>query len=133
MADRTTEFRVIIWIYMAIRALVPFAFMLTTINGEKLCIVIEGSRYPCIFSMTSGAIRRKLCAQVIRIFGIIIFCSMAAKTGIWGVVIIPVMAGGAVISYHGMRSIEHVKIIVYGEAGRHPIRCRRMTHGTIRG
>ncbi len=57
---------------------------------------------------------------------------MAALAGIGCIIVIPVMTGGTVIGYDGMRAIQYIIIIVIREIGRTPTGCSRVAGHTIR-
>lgn len=70
--------------------------------------------------MATGAIRRELCGFMVGIGGLVIIVDMTACTGVWGVVVVAFMAGGARIGNAGMRAFQGVIIIVNGKGGRLP-------------
>ena len=71
------------------------------ING----IVVKGGRYPGRFIMANGTVGRKLSCFVIRIGGCVVIGLVATRTGIGGIVVIPVMAHGTVVGNSGMGAI----------------------------
>ena len=82
--------------------------------------------------MAGLAIYRELLCLVIRIRHLVIVCRVAAEAGVRCVVVVPVVAGSAIIGYDSMCAIQHIIIIVNGKAGRRPIGLRRMTGSTVR-
>lgn len=60
MAGDAGEFCVIGRIGMAIRTLIPFAFVFAAINRKMLAVVIKSRRYPGIFAVAICAIGRKI-------------------------------------------------------------------------
>ncbi len=116
---------------MTIQTGIPFPLVFSTVNGEVLAIVIEGSGHPGIFRMAALAICGKLCAEVIRVCSLVEIFIVAADTSIGGVVVIPIMAGGTVVGNHSVRPIEHIVLIVNVKSSGHPVGLRAMAYGTI--
>ena len=118
----TAKFRVVVGIDMAFHTLRPFALVLAAVDREILGIVIEVGRDPGILGMAAGAIRRELGCYMVRVLGVVEIVAVAPEAGVGRVVVIPVMAGGAIITDTRMRPNERIEIIVDGEGGRHPVR-----------
>ena len=57
---------------------------------------------------------------------------MASETGVWRVIVIAIVAGGAIIRNGYVRSIEYIIVIVDREGRRRPTGIRSMAHRTIR-
>lgn len=112
---------------MAIAALVPFVFMFARVNRKKLVIVIPARRTPVVFRMAGLAGCWKLSSLMIWIIGLIIIILVTAGTCIGGIVIVSLMAGGALICYAGMSSMKRIEIIVIWKGGRVPAGCGGMT------
>ena len=68
-------------------------------------VVVEGRRNPGRFAVAGGAVRGKLLRDVVGIGCLVVIPDMTARAGIRGVIIISVMAGGAVIGNGGMRAV----------------------------
>ena len=75
--------------------------------------------------------RRESGRSVIRVIGLVVFCLVAAVTGIWGIGIISIMAGIAVVGNSRMRTVQGVKTIMI-ESRWYP-RCFAMTTGAVCG
>ena len=105
MAGGTGEFSVIRRIGMTICTLTPLAVVCAAVYREILSIVIKSRRHPRSLTMTGSAICRKLQGYVIGVRCCIVIIGMAAKTGIGGIVIIPVVAGRTIIRNGSMRSV----------------------------
>ena len=71
VATNTSELGIITRIGVAFRALVPFAFMRTTINRKILIVMIKSGGHPIALPMATGTIRGKLRRNVIRIAGLV--------------------------------------------------------------
>ncbi len=70
-----------------------------------------------------------------RVFGTVgrvVIGRMTTKTGVRGIVVIPVVAGGALVRNQGMRTIQRIIVVVNRERSRRPARSRGMAHRTIR-
>ena len=122
MTGQTGKICVVGGIGVAICALVPFAFVFAAVNGEMLVVVVESRRYPGVFAVTIGAVGRKIQRHVTGVGGSIVIGSMAADAGIGSIVVIAVVAFGAVGGNSGMRAVKRVIIVVIGEGSRHPTR-----------
>ena len=131
MAGGAGKFSVIRGVRMAVRTLAPLTVMCPTVYREIQAIVIKGGRNPGIFTMTGVAIGRKLGRDVIRVRRSIEISCMAANAGIGGIIVIPIMTGGAIIGNGCMCPIQRIIIIVNGKSRRRPTWFRRMTHRTI--
>ena len=94
-------------------------------------IVVKGRRYPGRFRVTRLTVRRELRTGVVRIGGLPVIILMAAKTGVRRVVVIPVMAGGAIIRNGRMFSVKGVVIIVDAERSRIPSRLGSVAGSAI--
>ena len=132
MAVRTGHFGIVGRIAVTIGALIPFTLMISAVDREVLGIVIEIGGCPGCFIVATGAIGRKLCRNVVRVGGIVVIIGMAARTGIRGIVVVPVVTRCTVIRNACMRSIQRVVAVVIGEGCRLP-GCVRMACGTICG
>lgn len=82
---------------MAFDALTPLIFVLSAINWEILLVMVEGRRIPSCSGVAVLAACWKTGSGVIRVGGRIVFCGMATKAGAWGIVVIAVVTGGAII------------------------------------
>ena len=87
-------------------------------------IVVEVSRNPGRFAVAAGAVRGKLLRDVVGVGCLVVIADMASHAGIRGVIVVPVMASGAVIGYDGMRAVQGVIIVVNRESGRRPTGIR---------
>ncbi len=102
-----------------------------TVQGVKT-VVVESRRYPGCFAVATGAVCGQLLRGVIGVGCLVVIADMTAHTGIRGVIVVPVMASGAVIGYDGMRAVQGVIIVVNRESGRRPTGIRGMATRTIR-
>ena len=75
-----------------------------TVQGIKT-VVVEGRRYPGRFAVAAGAVCGQLLRDVVGVGRLVVIADMASRAGIRGVIIIPVMAGCAVIGNGGMRAV----------------------------
>ena len=78
----TGEFRVIIGVGVAIRTLVPFAFMGSAVGWKVLTVVVKISWCPCIFTVTACTAGRKSGRCMVRIYCSVIVCQVTAYTGV---------------------------------------------------
>ena len=83
--------------------------------------------------MAALAIRRELGDSMVRVRRLVVIIGMAPCTSIRRIVIISVVAGGAVIGNDCVCSVQHVIIIMDRKISRHPVRVCRMTGSAIRG
>ena len=97
VASDATECCKIIGCCMAFDALTPLIFVFPGINWEILLVMVEGRRIPSCSCMAVLAACWKTGSCVIRVGGRIVFRGMATKAGAWGIVVIAVVAGGAII------------------------------------
>ncbi len=118
---------------MAIDTLIPLAVMGPAVDGEILPVVVEGGRRPARLIMATGAIRRELSRLVVGIGRLVVVRIVAPETGIRRIVIITVVAGGAVVGNGGVRSLEDVVVVVVGKGRRHPTRIGGMARSAIGG
>ncbi len=115
MAGRAGELRKVGRVGMAIEALIPFSLMFTTVNWEILTIVVKGGGHPSRFAVATGAVCWELCRSMVGVGRLIIVADMAARTSIWRVGIIPVVAGSAIVSNGGMCAVQGIIIVVNGK------------------
>ena len=131
MALNTSEQCIITWCSVTLGTLVPFAPVLSTINGEILCIVIECRWGPGILRMTCLAIGREHIGLVIGIGGLIVIGRMTAKASVWCIGIVSVMATCTIAGNGGMGTLQGIITIMIRELRRTPARFRRVAHRTI--
>ena len=79
-------------ITVTVGTLIPLAFVISAVNWEILCVVVEGSGCPGRFTVTTGAIGRKLSRNVVRIGRIVVVIGVATRTGIGRIVVVTVVA-----------------------------------------
>ena len=120
MAINATEQTIISRCGMAFCADFPFVVMISAVNREVLPVVIEGRWRPCCRCMAKLAFRRKLSRFMRRVGGLAVSLQMAAYAGIRGVVIIPVMAFGAVVGNGVVRAFQNVVVVVNIKGCRFP-------------
>ncbi len=96
-------------------------------------IVIKSSGRPGGLTVASGTIHGELRGGVVRIGRRVIIGRMTTRTGIRRVVVIPVVAGSAIVRNLGVRPVQGVIIIVDREARRRPARVGSVAHRTICG
>jgi hypothetical protein len=83
------------------------------VNGEILPVVVESGRRPTVSRVAARAVRTELCRCVIRGWSWHIEVRrVASQAGIRGVVVIPVVAGGAIVGNDRVRAVERIKIVV---------------------
>jgi hypothetical protein len=133
MAIEAIKYCIVIRVRMTLRALIPLAFMLSTINREVHPVVIECGWDPFALSMTRNAVCRKLSWLMIWIRGGVIIRLMTSKTCVWSIVIIPVVTSCTIACDWGMCTIQRVIIVVDIECGRIPFWIGRMAWGAIGG
>lgn len=102
MANNTTKRLVVARRRVAFGALIPLVFVFPAVNREVHIVVIKSGGFPSRFIMAHQAVRGKLSRLVIGVGGGIKVLCMAAHTGIGRVIIVPVVAGNAVIGNTGM-------------------------------
>jgi hypothetical protein len=83
MAIQTIEYTEITCRSMALVAIGPFSFVLSTVNREILRIMVPGGGRPSILTMATRTVCRESCGGVIRRSGVIIR-RMASIAGCWG-------------------------------------------------
>lgn len=107
---------------------IPIVASGTIVGNGSVCaiqwiIVImdwEGRGFPARgSSVAHGTIRRKHKCDVVRIGTAIIIRCVTASTGVWGIVVIPIVAGIAIISDRGVGPGQRVERIMV-EGGRYP-------------
>ena len=91
---------------------------MTSCQWEGRVIMIEISWCPSRFSMADDAIRREQGACMIWICGRIEIIQVAAYAGIRSVIVVTVVAGGAVIGDERVSAIERIVLIVLRESCR---------------
>lgn len=117
---------------VAIHTFVPFPLVFSAVNGEIHTIVIEAGRGPCRFCVAALTIVRELRGGVVGVHRLVIIICVAAKTSIRRIVVIPVVAGRAIIRNGCMLSVKGVVIIVDAKGCRIPSRLGSVAGGTIR-
>ena len=102
-----------------------------TVEGINRCVV-ESRRCPSSFGMARLAVGRKLVRCMVRVgCGSVIVC-VAAVASVRRGIVIPVVAGSAVVGNQGMSAIQNIKIVVNGKRRRRPTRLGRVASRTIR-
>ena len=94
-------------------------------------VVVEGRRRPRILAVAGRAGSRELRSGVVRIGRSCIICRVAAVAGIRRVVVIAVVADCTVIGNRGVRTLQHIIVVVYRECGRIPVRIGGVAGSTI--
>ena len=102
MTGETGKDAIIIWVGVAITALIPFSFVFAAVNRKVLIVMIPCRRHPCGLRVTGLAVCRKLGCLVVRIIGLVIIVLVAAITRVWRVVVGSIMAFHALIGYRSM-------------------------------
>lgn len=97
---------------MAVGALIPFFFMLAAVYREMLSIVVKSSGCPGRFTVTAGTIRWKMRRSVIGVGRLIVIICMTTRAGVRCIVVIPVVAGGAIVCNGSMCAVQLVIIVV---------------------
>ncbi len=116
---------------MAFDALIPFSVVFTAVDREILIVMIESRRHPTIYTMTSHAIRRKSCRNVVGIIGRVVIAQVTTDASARRVGVIAVVTRSAVVGNGSMRPAQNPIIVVNRESCRIPIRVGRMAHCTI--
>lgn len=127
MAGKTGEDSIVGRVGVTLRAGSPLVLMFSAVDRKVHSVMIKSRRRPCVFRMAIGAGSRELSRLMIRILSLIVVGLVTAYAGIGCIVIISVMALGAVVFYGKMCSTQDVKLIMNIKRCRHPIRCGRMT------
>ncbi len=128
----TTKCRKISRIRVAVHALIPFPLVFSTIDREILLVVVEAGGLPGGFGVAILTGGREARGGMFGAIGRVVIGGMTAKTGVRGIVVIPVVAGSTLIRDQGVRTIQRIIIVVNGEGGWRPARSRGMAHGTVR-
>ena len=107
---------------MAVEALIPFPLVFTTVNREIFYVMIKCSGHPGGLAVATGAVRWKLCCSMVGVVRLVVVTNMASCAGVWRTIIVPVVAGGAIIRNSSMRPVQRVIIIMHRKCGRLPPR-----------
>ena len=132
VAIGTGHFSIIGRITVTVGTLIPLTLVGSAVNREILCIVVEGGRRPGRLTVTTGAIGRKLCRNMVRIGRVVIVIGVTTRTGIGRIVVVAVMARCAIIGNPCMGSVQRVVAVVIGEGCRLPCHIG-VACGTISG
>ena len=116
---------------MAIRTLIPFSLVLPAVNWEVKVVMIPCCRFPRTLRVTGLTGGWKLGSLMIRVVGLIVIVLVTSKTCVWGVVVITVMAGCALICYGGMCPAQRLIIVMIRKQRRIPVRISGMTGNTF--
>lgn len=127
-----TKCRKIPRIRVAVHALIPFPLVFSTVDREILLIMVETGGLPGRFGVTILAGGREARRRVFGTVGRVVIGGMATKTGIRGIVVIPVVAGSTLIGNQSMCPIQRIIIVVDRECCRGPAGSCGVTHGTVR-
>ncbi len=127
VAGEATEYGVVIWIRMAVCALIPFSFVLATVNWKIEVVMIPVGRFPCVLCMTGLAGGWKLSRLVIRIIRLVVVALMTPITSVRCVVVIPVVTGYTFICYRRVRALQYIIVIMVRESRWVPVRHCCMT------
>lgn len=127
----TTETGEVAGIGVALNALVPLVFVFPAVYFEILLVMVKSGRIPSRFRMAILAGSRETRCRVIRVIGRRIVRRVAAKAGIGRVVVIPVVAGRAIIGNSRMRTVQGIVVIMDRECCRRPSGSSRVAHGTV--
>ena len=95
------------------------------------CIMVKSRRRPGRFRMASRAIGRELIGGVVGVCGLVELRRMATNAGVWRIVVIAVVAGGAIVCDGGVRAIQSIKIIMDSKGGRRPTGAGGVARGAI--
>ena len=105
MASGTSHLGIVGGVAVAIGTGAPLSIVFPAINREILPIVVECGRRPSVFTVTTGAIRRKLSGGVVWIRRLNVIRVMAPIAGIWRIVVISVVTSRAIIGDGGVGSV----------------------------
>ena len=89
-------------------------------------------RYPGRFGVTPGTIGRELEFSMVWISSICVVLRVATEAGIRRIVVVSIMASGAVIGDGRVCPVQRIVIIVIGKSSGHPIRFGSVATRTIR-
>ena len=131
MAGQTLKDGIIVRIGMAFRTGIPFVLVFAGINGEIEIVMVESRRHPGILIVTTFAGGRKLCRLMVRIVGVVVIRLVATIAGIRSIIVISFVTGKTIVCNVGMRSLQHVIVVVDAKCGRGPAGLSRMTGGTV--
>lgn len=96
--------------------------------------VVEGRGSPCLLIVAGGTISRKVKLGVAWFTSLLIIRSVASCASVWGVVVVALVAGGAIISDSGMCTLQDIVIIMYVKrSGRPSRRCSGMAGCAVMG
>jgi len=138
VAHRATEKRKITRGGMAVDTLIPFIFMRSAIYREIHVIVIKSRGYPGCFAVAILASRRKSGRSVIWVVRLVVFRLVAADAGIWGIIIVSVVTGIAIVGNGSVGPVQGIKTVVV-EGRRYPGRfavaagavCGQLLRGVV--
>ena len=88
-------------------------------------------RGPSRFGVAPGTIGRELEFSMVWISSICVVLHMTTEAGIRRIVVVSIMASGAVIGDGRVCPVQGIVIIVIGEGSGHPIRLGGVAAGTI--
>lgn len=97
VAGRAGELPVVAGHVVAVRAGVPLALVRPTVNREMLCIVVESGGRPSAFRVAFRAVLRELELLVVWVGCGVVVRLVASETGVRRVVVVPVVASGALV------------------------------------
>ena len=117
---------------------IPVVTGITIAGNRNMCpgkwvnrVVVESSGRPCRLAVTIGAGGRELCSGVVRIGRSRKICRVAAIAGVRRIVVVAVVAGRTVAGNRGVRTLQHIIVVVNRECSRIPTRIGGVASGTI--
>ena len=113
MAGETSKNGGIIWVGMAIVALVPISRVRSAVDREMLGIMVPGRRHPCILRVAGLAVGWEIGRLVVRVVGLVVIIEVTSRTGIGCVIVITVVAGSTLIRDGRMSSHQRIIIVVH--------------------
>ena len=95
--------------------------------------MVESGRRPSRFRVASRTVLRELERYVVWAGRCVEVGVVAVEAGVRRVVVVPVVASGALVCNHCVSAIQWIKIIVQREGRRLPIGGRRVAEGAVVG
>ncbi len=116
---------------MAGRAVVRDGYVRS--REREVHAMVERRRNPARFRVAIRTGRRELVRHVVRIRRPVVIVQVAARTGVRGVGVVAVVAGGTVVRDCRMCPVQYPEVVVDREGRRLPTRCRRVAACTVGG
>ncbi len=105
VASSAAEFCIICRIGMAVGTGTPFTLVFSTVNREKLGVVVKSRGRPGGFAVATGTIGGELRGRMVWIGGRVVIRSVTARAGIRRSIVVAVVTGGAIVRNNRMRPV----------------------------